>query len=140
MTMRYGSKPMTDDSHAKNHTHVETRGAHDLGGFLTHLLAHGIDTRISREETPKIPYEERADAMLLLLTNAGKGLLNIHAMRRASEQFTHEDYLELSYYDRWLRAMAALCIEAGVFSDHEWQAKQQQVLSQNKAAQKRKSD
>ena len=131
---------MTDDKQAKNHTHVETRGAHDLGGFLNHLLAHGIDARISREEMPKIPYEERADAMLLLLSNAGKGFLNIHAMRRASEQFTHEDYLKLSYYDRWLKAMVALCIETGVFSDHEWQAKKQQVILQNKAAQKRISD
>ena len=131
---------MTDDRQAKNHTHVEKRGAHDLGGFLNHLLAHGIDTRISREEIPKTPYEERADALLLLLSNSGKGLLNIHAMRRASEQFTHEDYLKLSYYDRWLKAMAALCIETGVFSDHEWRAKQQQVRLQNKAAQKRMSD
>lgn len=131
---------MTDDRQVKNHTPVEKRGAHDLGGFLNHLLAHGIDARISREEIPKTPYEERADALLLLLSNSGKGLLNIHAMRRASEQFTHEDYLKLSYYDRWLKAMAALCIETGVFSDHEWQAKQQQVLSQNKAAQKKKSD
>ena len=131
---------MTDDKRANSHTHVDTRGAHDLGGFLNHLLAHGIDARISLEEMPKAPYEERADAMLLLLSNAGKGLLNIHAMRRASEQFTHEDYLKLSYYDRWLKAMAALCIETGVFSDHEWQAKQQQVLLQNKAAQKRISD
>ena len=128
---------MTDDKQPKSHTHVETRGAHDLGGFLNHLLAHGIDARISREEMPKTPYEERADAMLLLLSNAGKGFLNIHAMRRASEQFTHEDYLKLSYYDRWLRAMAALCIETGVFTDHEWRTKQQQVLSQNEAAQKK---
>ena len=131
---------MTDDKKAKSHIHHETRGAHDLGGFLNHLRAHGIDGCISREEIPKAPYEERADAMLLLLSNAGKGLLNIHAMRRASEQFTDEDYLKMSYYDRWLKAMAALCIETGVFSDQEWQAKQQQVLSQNKAAQQRKSD
>ena len=39
----------------------------------------------------------------------------------------------------WLKAMAALCIETGVFSDHEWRAKQQQVRLQNKAAQKRMS-
>ena len=131
---------MTDNKQAKSHIHFERSGGHNLGGLLNNLLAHGIDARISREEMPKTPYEERADAMLLLLSNAGKGFLNIHAMRRASEQFTHEDYLKLSYYDRWLKAMAALCIEIGVFSDHEWRAKQQQVLSQNKAAQNRISD
>ena len=131
---------MTGDKQAKSHTHDETRGSHDVGGFLSHLLAHGIDARITRQELPKRPYEERADAMLLLLSNAGKGLLNIHAMRRASEQFTHEDYLKLSYYDRWLKAMAALCIETGIFSDREWQAKKQQLLSQKKVAQQMKSD
>ena len=131
---------MTDDKQAKSHTLDETRGAHDLGGFLNHLLAHGIDARISREEVPKTPYEERADAMLLLLSNAGKGLMNIHAMRRASEQFTHEDYLKLSYYDRWLKAMAALCIETGIFSDREWQAKKTAVATAKKVAQQMKSD
>jgi len=140
MIMRYGSKPLTDDNQANGHTHDETRGAHDLGGFPNHLLANGIDTSISRAEMPKKPYEERADAMLLLLSNTDKGLLNIHAMRRASEQFTHEDYLKLSYYDRWLRAMAALCIETGVFSKQEWQAKHQQVITQNKATQQEGSD
>ena len=127
---------MTNDKQAKTQTHDKTRGAHDLGGFLNHLLDYGIDARISREEPPKTPYEERADAMLLLLSNAGKGFSNIHAMRRASEQFTHEDYLKLSYYDRWLKAMAALCIETGIFSDQEWQAKKQQLLSQKKSPSK----
>jgi len=128
---------MTGDNEARGHAYSEPRHAHDLGGFLNHLLAHGIDASILREEMPKKPYEERADAMLLLLSNTGKGLMNIHALRRASEQFTHQDYLKLSYYDRWLKAMAALCIEKGVFSEQEWQSKQQQVLSQNKAAPQR---
>ena len=130
---------MTDDKEAKSHAYSKPRHAHDLGGFLNHLLANGVDTSISRKEMPKKPYEERADAILLLLSNAGNGLMNIHALRRASEQFTHQDYLKLSYYDRWLRAMAALCIEKGVFSEQEWQSKQQQVISQNKAALQRTS-
>jgi len=131
---------MTGDKQAKSHTYDETRGSHDVGGFLSHLLAHGIDARITRQELPKRPYEERADAILLLLSNAEKGSLNIHAMRRASEQFTHKDYLKLPYYDRWLKAMVALCIETGIFSDQEWQDKQQQVLSHSKAAQLSKSE
>ena len=39
----------------------------------------------------------------------------------------------LSYYDRWLRAMVALCIEEGVFSKEEWLAKRQQVERKSKA-------
>ena len=61
-------------------------------------------------------------------------------MRRASEQFNCEDYLKLSYYDRWLRAMVALCIEEGVFSEEEWLVKRQQVERQSDAIQRRKSD
>ena len=131
---------MRVDNQAKSQSPDNTRLAHDLGGFLEYLLANGIDAGILREDTPKKPYEERADAILLLLSNAGKGLLNIHAMRRASEKFSHEDYLKLSYYDRWVRAIAALCIETGIFSEQEWEAKKRQVVLQNKAAQQRQGE
>lgn len=131
---------MKDDREAMIESQSDARMAHDLGGFFNHLLCRGIDVRISQEEMPKQPYEERADAILLLLSAAGKGLLNIHAMRRASEQFNHEDYLQLSYYDRWLRAMVALCIEEGVFSKEEWLVKRKQVERQSNAIRHRKSD
>ena len=124
---------MKDNRKAIIDSQLDARMAHDLGGFLDHLLCHGIDVSISQTELPKQPYEERADAILLLLSAAGKGLLNIHAMRRASEQFNHEDYLQLSYYDRWLRAMVALCIEEGVFSKEEWLIKLKQVERRIKA-------
>ena len=123
---------MKDDRKTVIEPQREARMAHDLGGFLEHLTCHGIDVSISKEETLKQPYEERTDALLLLLSSAGRGLLNVHAMRRASEQFNHEDYLKLSYYDRWLRAMVALCIEEGVFSEEEWLVKRQQVERRSK--------
>ena len=124
---------MKDNRKAIIDVQFDTRMAHDLGGFFNHLLCYGIDVSISQTELPKRPYEERADAILLLLSAAGKGLLNVHAMRRASEQFNHEDYLQLSYYDRWLRAMVALCIEEGVFSKEEWLIKRKQVKMRSKA-------
>ena len=104
------------------------------------MLCHGIDVSISKEETLKQPYEERTDAILLLLSAAGRGLLNLHAMRRASEQFNHEDYLQLSYYDRWLRAMVALCIEERVFSKEEWLIKRKQVERRSEAIRHGESD
>ena len=123
---------MKDNRKAIIDTQLDSRMAHDLGGFFNHLLCHGIDESISQTELPKRPYEERADAILLLLSAVGKGLLNVHAMRRASEQFNHEDYLQLSYYDRWLRAMVALCIEERVFSKEEWLIKRKQVERRSK--------
>jgi len=123
---------MKDDRKTMSEPQREARMAHDLGGFLEHLTCHGIDVSIPKEETLKQPYEERTDALLLLLSSAGRGLLNVHAMRRASEQFNHEDYLKLSYYDRWLRAMVALCIEEGVFSEEEWLVKRQQAERRSK--------
>ena len=75
---------MRDDRKSMIEPQSEGRLAHDLGGFLEHLLCHGIDVSISKEETLKQPYEERTDALLLLLSAAARGLLNVHAMRRAS--------------------------------------------------------
>ena len=131
---------MKDNRKAIIDSQLDARMAHDLGGFLDHLLCHGIDVSISQTELPKQPYEERADAILLLLSAVGKGLLNIHAMRRASEQFNNEDYLQLSYYDRWLRAMVALCIEEGVFLEEEWLIKRKQVERRSKAIRHGESD
>ena len=140
MIMQFGSNHMKDNRKAIIDSQLDARMAHDLGGFLDHLLCHGIDVSISQTELPKQPYEERADAILLLLSTVGKGLLNIHAMRRASEQFNNEDYLQLSYYDRWLRAMVALCIEEGVFLKEEWLIKRKQVERRSKAIRHGESD
>ena len=140
MIMQFGLNRMKDNRKAIIDTQLDTRMAHDLGGFFNHLLCYGIDVSISQTELPKQPYEERADAILLLLSAAGKGLLNIHAMRRASEQFNHEDYLQLSYYDRWLRAMVALCIEERVFSKEEWLIKRKQVERRSEAIRHGESD
>ncbi len=140
MIMQFGLNQMKDKRKAIIDTQLDTRMAHDLGGSFNHLLCHGIDVSISQTELPKRPYEERADAILLLLSAAGKGLLNVHAMRRASEQFNHKDYLQLSYYDRWLRAMVALCIEEGVFSKEEWLIKRKQVERRSKAIRHGESD
>lgn len=138
--MQFGLNHMKDDRKTMIEPQREARMAHDLGGFLEHLTCHGIDLSISKEEKLRQPYEERTDALLLLLSAAGRGLLNAHAMRRVAEQFNHEDYLKLSYYDRWLRAMVALCIEDGVFSEEEWLVKRQQVERQSEAIQRRRSD
>ena len=140
MIMHFGLNHMKYNRKVMNASQLDARMAHDLGGFLDHLLYHGIDVSISQTELPKRPYEERADAILLLLSAAGKGLLNIHAMRRASEQFNHEDYLQLSYYDRWLRAMVALCIEERVFSKEEWLIKRKQVERRSEAIRHGESD
>jgi hypothetical protein len=94
--------------------------AHDLGGFADRLAAFGIDKSIKFEDPANKPYEERADAIMMLLSSPKLGIMNIHAMRRASEQFAHKEYLDLTYYDRWLKGMASLCIEKGIFSQKEW--------------------
>jgi hypothetical protein len=94
--------------------------AHDLGGFVDRLAAFGIDKSIKFEDPTNKPYEERADAIMMLLSSPKLGIMNIHAMRRASEQFAHKEYLDLTYYDRWLKGMASLCIEKGIFSQKEW--------------------
>ena len=108
-----------------SHHNVDSDGnlEHDLGGFADRLTSFGVDTSIKIDDFPKKHYEERADAIMMLLSSPKLGIMNIHAMRRASEQFTHKEYLDLTYYDRLLKAMASLCIEKGIFSQNEWDSK-----------------
>ncbi|ADE39975.1 hypothetical protein SAR116_1732 [Candidatus Puniceispirillum marinum IMCC1322] len=122
--MLFGSKLMSKSKDITPHN-VDADGnlAHDLGGFADRLTMFGIDRTIKIEDSPMKPYEERADAIMMLLSSPKLGIMNIHAMRRASEQFVHKEYLELSYYDRWLKGMASLCIEKGLFSQKEWDAR-----------------
>ena len=52
MIMQFGLNYMKDDREAMIEPQRDARMAHDLGGFLDHLLYHGIDVSISKTELP----------------------------------------------------------------------------------------
>jgi thiocyanate hydrolase subunit beta len=60
-------------------------------------------------------WERLADAINSAL--GGKGLQTTDELRRSIESL--EDYLELSYYERWVAATEKLLVEKGVLSGAE---------------------
>jgi hypothetical protein len=101
---------MTDAAGAGN-----GRAMHDLGG----LDLGPID----RTEHPRTLYEQRVDALVMLLTNPSLGAFRVDALRRAIEEFSRADYEHLPYYDRWMQAVARLLVEQGVIGQHELDAR-----------------
>lgn len=91
------------------------RGVHDVGG-----LSGG---EIDRQESPETLFEQRVDALVMLLTNPKLGAFKVDALRRAVESNSAEDYASLSYYQKWMRAIRMLLIEQSVLTDAEIDAR-----------------
>jgi hypothetical protein len=85
------------------------RGYHDLGG----LPAEPVD----RGEHDYALWEKRVDALNVLL--ASKGISGVDERRRAIESLGAEAYERMSYYERWIAAIAAAMIEKGIITIDE---------------------
>lgn len=96
------------------------RCTHDVGG----LPAGPID----RAEHELTLWEWRVDAMVRLLF-AADVLVDFAELRRAIEDLPGDDYDELSYYERWSRATAALLVEKGVLTRAEIDARIDALLA-----------
>ena len=90
------------------------RATHDLGG----LPAGPID----QAEHVLDFWEWRVDAMIRLLFKAGV-MSDFAELRRAIEDLAPDVYESLSYYERWAAGAAALCLEKGVVSKVELDAR-----------------
>jgi hypothetical protein len=91
------------------------RGYHDLGG----LPAGEID----RSEHEQALWEKRIDALMVLLSSAGHRLIRVDELRRAIESLGAEAYEAMSYYERWVSAIANLMVEKGVVGRDELEAR-----------------
>ncbi|MFC0408836.1 nitrile hydratase [Roseomonas elaeocarpi] len=81
---------------------------HDLGGHPRFRC-----TPVEPDDNaPPDAFGRRVDALRQLL--ATRGLLTVDELRRSIEAIPEAEYHALSYYERWLRAMAALMQEKDV--------------------------
>ncbi|MGE0735506.1 MAG: hypothetical protein AB7G15_02350 [Alphaproteobacteria bacterium] len=94
---------------------MTVRGVHDIGG----LPGGPID----RSEHPRTLYEQRVDALVMLLSHPDRSAFKVDALRRAIEEFNAKDYDTLPYYDKWMRAVRVLMVEQGVLTDAEIDAR-----------------
>lgn len=88
-----------------------TRGYHDIGG-----LAGGPIDRSGHDVTLS---ETRVDAIMMLLGDDERRLMRVDELRRAIESLGEDAYTGLSYYQRWIAAIANIMVEKGVLSHAE---------------------
>jgi hypothetical protein len=102
------------------------RAHHDLGG----RPAGTID----RTEHTLDPWEKRVDAIVQLLSDPSRRMIRVDELRRAIEGLGAEEYDRLSYYERWIAAVANLLIEKGVLTVEELGRKLEEVRQREGAA------
>jgi hypothetical protein len=102
------------------------RGHHDLGG----RPAGPID----RTERELEPWEKRVDALFQLLSAPGRGIIRSDELRRSIEGLGIEEYDRLTYYERWMTAIANLLLEKGVLTTDELGRKLDEVRARAGAA------
>ena len=86
---------------------------HDMGG------QQGYGAIPIEKDEPVFHEEWEARAMALTLAMAAWGKWNIDASRHAREKLSPRDYLNFTYYERWIAALADLMAETGLVSLEE---------------------
>jgi nitrile hydratase subunit beta len=80
---------------------------HDMGGASRFRC-----TAVEHDEEPPDAFGKRVDALRQLL--AQKRLMTVDELRRGIESIPEEEYLALTYYERWLRSITTLMLEKGI--------------------------
>lgn len=88
------------------------RAHHDMGG-VPRFLCVEIDT----EPHVLTDFDREVDALRQIL--ALKGLMTVDELRRGIEEIPEEEYLRLSYYQKWIRSITATLIRRGVLDEAE---------------------
>jgi len=83
---------------------------HDMGGRPN-------DEPLNLAEHTLADWEVLCDAVTVAL--GARGLRTTDEHRRAMEDMPADDYLALSYYERWARATEQLLVEKGVLTHEE---------------------
>jgi nitrile hydratase len=87
---------------------------------------------VCQDEHPSTLHEKRVDALLRILSGPKLEAFTVDAMRRAIESNTEEDYRNLGYYDKWIRAVRDLVIEQHVLSRDEIDARVELLRAKHK--------
>jgi len=88
------------------------RAHHDLGG-VTKFMCAPIDV----EPHALSAFDKQVDALRQVLSL--KGLMTVDELRRGIEEIPEDEYHRLSYYQRWIRSIAATLLRKGVVTEAE---------------------
>jgi hypothetical protein len=87
------------------------RGYHDLGGLPGGpVVPHEHHYRL---------WEKRTHALLALLADPKRDLVNVHELRRGIETLGKEEYDRLSYYEKWISSISNILLQKGILTPEE---------------------
>lgn len=92
---------------------------HDMGG-----LPAGP---VTPETHDYALWEKRVDALMVLAS--AEGLMTVDGLRRALEDIGPDAFERMSYYERWIAAIAQTLLEAGAFTVADLNAKMEAVAA-----------
>ena len=98
------------------------RSHHDMGG-----LPAG---RVEATEHEYAPWEKRVDALLVLLSGAGR--MTVDELRKNIEAIGPDAYDRMAYYERWIHSISQTLIQRGVITIEELGRKMAQVEARQK--------
>jgi hypothetical protein len=97
------------------------RGHHDMGG----LPAGPVE----RSAHDYALWEKRVDALMLLLSAPSRRLLRVDELRRNIEALPPDAYDRMTFYERWISAIANTLLQRGVITTDELGRKMAEVAS-----------
>src|SRR6202023_1014983 len=97
------------------------RSHHDMGG----LPAGAVE----RSEHDYALWEKRVDALMVLLAAPQRRLLRVDELRRNIEALPPDAYDRMTYYERWISAVANTLLQRGVISTDELGRKMAEVVA-----------
>jgi Nitrile hydratase beta subunit len=102
------------------------RGHHDMGGLPAGPVERG--------EHDYALWEKRVDALMMLLSAPGRRLLRVDELRRNIEALPPDAYDRMTYYERWISAIANTLLQRGVITADELGRKMAEVTAREEDA------
>lgn len=87
------------------------RGHHDMGGLPAGPMAPA--------EHDYALWEKRVDALMVLLSAPSRRMLLVDELRRNIEALPPDAYDRMSYYERWISAIANTLLQRGILTADE---------------------
>ena len=88
-------------------------GVHDMGGM------HGFGPVNPEADEPKFHHPWEARALAVTIAMGAWGKWNIDASRFARESIPPEEYLRMSYYEKWIAGLIDLMVAKGLVTREE---------------------
>ena len=96
------------------------RGVNDLGGLPG-------DEAVDREDHESHPFEKRVNALLRLLSHPDRKMMRVDELRRGIESLNETEYVQYTYYERWVESIRRIMLEKGVLDEAELNRKIEEV-------------